>query len=98
MYAFQCLTGKFDNNNNNNNKSSKSSGTRVIHTGSQMCTNKSGTYCVKVMIEGVPATGIIDTGSDITIIRGDLFYQIVTKAYLKVLSLKAAEQKTFTYE
>ena len=63
-----------------------------------MCTNKSEAHCVEVMIEEVPATGVIDTGSDITIIRGDLFYQIVTKAYLKVLSPKAAEQKTFTYE
>ena len=50
------------------------------------------------MIEGVPATGLIDTGSDITIIRGDLFYQIATKAHLKVQSLKAVEQKACTYD
>ena len=30
------------------------------------------------MIEAVPVTGLIDTGSDITIIRGDLFYQIIS--------------------
>ena len=29
--------------------------------------------CVEVEVEGVPVTGLIDTGSDITIIRGDLF-------------------------
>ena len=62
-----------------------------------MCTNKSGARCVEVMIEGVPATGLIDTRSDITIIR-DLFYQIVTEAHLKIHSLKAAEQKACTYD
>ena len=43
------------------------------------------------MIEGVPFTGIIDTGSDITTIRGHLFYQIVAEAHLKAQSLKIAE-------
>ena len=28
--------------------------------------------CVEVKIDGVPVTGLIDTGSDITIVRGDL--------------------------
>jgi len=30
----------------------------------------------------VSATGVIDTGSDLTIIRGDLFYHIVEKVNL----------------
>ena len=61
-----------------------------------MSTKKSGSYCVEVMIEGVPVTGLIDTGSDITIIRGDLFYQIISESGLKVESLKPAEQKACT--
>ena len=79
-------------------KASTSSGTRVIRTGSHICTTKSGSRCVEVLIEGVPITGLIDTGSDITIIRGDLFYQIIAEAHLKVQSLKTAEQKACTYD
>ena len=41
----------------------------------------------------MPTTGVIDTGSDITIIRGDLFYYIVEKANLKIEDLKAPQQK-----
>ena len=97
--ACQCPQGKTESSGRKltQTKSSKYSGTRVIRTGSHMCTSKSGTRCVEVMIEGVPATGLIDTGSDITIIR-DLFYQIVTEAHLKVQSLKAAEQKACSYD
>ena len=60
---------------------------------------KSGSHCVQVNIEGVPITGIIDTGSDITILRGDAFYSIVSKSDLNVHNLKAAEQvKACTYD
>ena len=53
-----------------------------------------------MLIEGVPVTGLIDTGSDITIIRGDLFYQIVAEAHdhLKIQCLKTADQKACTYD
>ena len=50
------------------------------------------------MIEAVPVTRLIDTGSDITIIRGDLFYQRISESGLKVESLKPAEQKACTYD
>ena len=53
---------------------------------------------VEVKIEGVPVTGIIDTGSDITIIRGDLFYHIVETAGLEESSLKPADLKGCTYD
>ena len=76
-------------------KSSRTSGTRVIRTGPHMSMKKSESCCVEVMIEGVPVTGITDTGSYITIIRGDLFYQIA-EAHLKAQSLKAAERKACT--
>ena len=42
---------------------------------------------VKVQIEGVPVTGIIDTGSDITIIGGELFKVIINSAQLKTKHL-----------
>lgn len=38
---------------------------------------------IEVKIEGVPVTGIIDTGSDITIISGDLFKTIIDTGELK---------------
>ena len=53
---------------------------------------------VEVKIEGVPVTGTIDTGSDITIIRGDLFYHIVETAGLEESSLKPADLKVCTYD
>ena len=60
---------------------------------------KGGSRCVQVNIEGVSITGIIDTGSDVTILRGDAFYSIVSKSDLNVHNLKAAEQvKACTYD
>ena len=43
-------------------------------------------------------TGIIDTGSDITIIKGDLFYHVVETAGLEESSLKPADLKACTYD
>ena len=43
-------------------------------------------------------TGIIDTGSDITIIRGDLFYHIIETAGLEESSPKPADLKACTYD
>ena len=63
-----------------------------------MSTKKSGSCCVEVMIEGISVTGLIDTGSDIKIIRGNLFYQIIPESGLKVESLKPAEQKAYNYD
>ena len=53
---------------------------------------------MKVKIEGVPVTGLNDTGSDITIIRGNLFYQIISAAHLKEQSFSDTEQKACTYD
>jgi len=49
-------------------------------------------HSVVVNIEGIPITRVIDTGSDITILRGDVFYSIVSRSDLNVLDLKIAEQ------
>ena len=40
-------------------------------------------HCVKVILQGVPVYGIIDSGSDITIIGGNLFRRIAARAKLK---------------
>ena len=63
----------------------------MIQTNPDPLSEKCGSRCVDA--EGVPTTGVIDTGSDITIIRGDLFYYIVEKANLKIEDLKAPQQK-----
>ena len=43
-------------------------------------------------MEEVPITGVIDTRSDITILRGNAFYSIDYKSGLNVQNLKATEQ------
>ena len=70
----------------------------MIRTASKPSGNQTEVRCVKVLIEGVPATGLIDTGSDITIIRGDLFYKIATVANLEMCSIKDVDQKVCTYD
>ena len=61
-------------------------------------TERSKSHCVDVKIEGVSTTGVIDTSSDITIIRGDLLYHIVEKANLKIEDLKAPQLKACIYD
>ena len=98
--ARQCKQGKTESPGKQTTQSqtSKSTGTRVIQTGSNTTVIKSECCCVKAMIEGVAVSGLIDTGSDITIIREDLFYHIVSESGLKSQSLKPAEQKACTYD
>ena len=50
-----------------------------------------------VNIEGVPVTGIIDTGSDITIISEDTFKIVIAKAGLKKEEFKTVDKQAFTY-
>ena len=70
----------------------------MIHAASEPSGNQTGVRCVEVLIEGVPVTGLIDTGSDITIIRGDLFYKIAAAAKLEMCSIKDIDQKVYTYD
>ena len=53
--------------------------------------------CVEVQIENVPVRGIIDTGSDITILSGTAFQKIVTMSNLKKEHFKPADRKACTY-
>ena len=50
-----------------------------------------------VNIERVPVTGIIDTGSDITIISGHMFKTVIAKAGLKKEEFKTVDKQAFTY-
>ena len=61
---------------------------------SELTTPKS----IEVQIEGVPIRGIVDTGSDITILSGPAFQKIVTmsKAPNKE-HFKPADRKACTY-
>lgn len=39
--------------------------------------------CARVLVQGVPAYGIVDTAADITIIGGKLFKKVASVARLK---------------
>ena len=52
---------------------------------------------MEVKVKGVSVTSLIDTGSDITIIRGVLFYHILETARLEESSLKPADLNACTY-
>ena len=53
--------------------------------------------CVEVQIECVPVRGIIDTGSDITILSGTVFREIVTMCNLEKKHFKPADRRAYTY-
>ena len=50
-----------------------------------------------IKIKGIPVTGIIDTGSDITIISVDLFKKIVADAGFKKEDFKTADKQAYSY-
>ena len=52
----------------------------------------------EVLIQGVPATGVIDTGADITIIGGGLFQKVAAAARLKKRDFKRADKIPRTYD
>ena len=51
-----------------------------------------------VLIEGVPAKGVIDSGAEITIMGGKLFARIAAVARLKKSRLKASDKIPKTYD
>ena len=51
-----------------------------------------------VLLQGIPARGVIDTGADITIIGADLFRQVAAVARLKKKQLKKADKTPRTYD
>lgn len=53
---------------------------------------------VNVTIQGVPTSGIIDTGADITIMGGELFKKISDAVRLKKKDLKRPDRISRTYD
>ena len=53
--------------------------------------------CARVLVQGVPAYGIIDTAADITIIGGNLFQKVASVARLKK-NLKPADKVPRNYD
>ena len=54
-------------------------------------------FQLEVRIEGVPVTGMIDTGSEISIISGELFKTIIDTAQLRSETLKPADRRACAY-
>ena len=59
-----------------------------------------GSHLRKVTVEiaGVPATGLVDTGADITIMGPDLFKKVAAVAGLKKRQFKPADKQPHTYD
>ena len=49
-------------------------------------------HLAKVLIQGVPAEGLVDSGADITIIGGELFRKVAAAARLKKHDFQKADQ------
>ena len=54
--------------------------------------------CARVLVQGVPMHGVVDTGSDITILGGDAFRKVATAAKLRKKDFKPADKKAFNYD
>jgi len=70
----------------------------MIQTDSKTIAGRGVSHRVDVKIKRVFTTGVIDTGSDLTIIRGDLFYHIFKKVNLKIENLETPQLKAYQAE
>ena len=52
--------------------------------------------CVPVLVQGVPAYGIVDSAADITIIGGRPFRKVASEAWLKKRNLKPSDKSLLT--
>ena len=96
--ARQCKQTKTESTGKKEAQTKSGTGTKMIQTDSYLSAKKSGSRCVKVMVEGAPIVGLIDTGPDITIMRGDQFYDMVKQANLNKHHLKPTEQRACAYD
>ena len=55
-------------------------------------------HCARVEVQGVPMYSIIDSGADITIIRGTLFKCVATIAWLRKQDFKPPDKTPKTYD
>ena len=54
--------------------------------------------CVRVVVQGVPMYGIVDTAADITIMGGEAFKQVAAAAKLKKKDFKPPDQVPHNYD
>ena len=54
--------------------------------------------CARVLIQGVPVYGIVDSGADISIIGGGLFRRVAAAAKLRKRDLKKPDKTPRTYD
>ena len=64
----------------------------------RICDQGGKKHLVNVQLEGVPACGNIDSGSDITIVGEDLFRRIATIARLNKSQFRKPDRTPRTYE
>ena len=55
-------------------------------------------HCAKVQVQGVPAFGNIDSGTDITITGSSLFRKVATVALLKKRDFRKADKMPLAYD
>ena len=53
---------------------------------------------VNIQMQGVPTSGVIDTGADITIMGGDLFKKVATAARLRKKDFMKPDRVPQTYD
>ena len=54
--------------------------------------------CVRVVVQGVPMYGIVDSAADITIMGGDTFKQVAAAAKLRKKDFKTPDQVPHNYD
>ncbi len=54
--------------------------------------------CVPLLVQGVPVTGLIDTGADLSIMGGELFKTVAVAAKLRKKDLHKADKTPKTYD
>ena len=66
----------------------------------QVCVHDRGSksQCVRVVVQGVPMYGIVDSASDITIMGGDAFKQVAAAAKLRKWDFKPLDQVPHNYD
>ena len=64
----------------------------------RVCDQGSRPQYVNIEIQGVPTSGVIDTGADITIMGGELFKKIAKAARLKKRDFKQEDRTPCTYD
>ena len=63
----------------------------------QLVDQGSNPQCARLVVGGVPMEGVVDSGSDITILGGEMFKQVSTVARLHKKDFKSPDKQPRTY-